>query len=60
MSLLPLPARWDEHRIELASIARRSMASPQAVTEAEALGAICAAFCVRKQDVDPLLAWAAP
>jgi hypothetical protein len=60
MSLLPLPARWDEHRVELASIARRSMALPQAVTEAEALGAICAAFCVRKRDVDPLLAWAAP
>lgn len=60
MSLLPVPARWDACRHELAAIARRAMASPSAASESEALGAICTAFAVRQRDVDPLLAWASP
>jgi hypothetical protein len=60
MALLPVPAHWDDHRASLAAIGRRAKQSPSDVTEEEVLAATCDAFGLRRRDIAPLLAWAAP
>jgi hypothetical protein len=60
MSLLPIPTAWGAHRSALADLARRAAAAGGAVSDLELIDASVAAFGLRRRDVDPLLAWAAP
>jgi hypothetical protein len=60
MSLLPIPAEWDDHRAALAGIARGARETGRTPSSAELIDAVVEAFGLRRRDIEPLLTWAAP